>query len=710
MPVQRSSPTLSAADRAAGISRTGVSTGTRGTHLSVSGLSKSYGERRVLTEVSFTASDGDRIGLIGENGTGKSTLLRIMVGGGSSRAVPSGSGPTGSEPIASETADTGSVELPATVGLLSQELPYPEDTPLSQVLDDAQHQALEALHTMEHTAAHLAQHPDDAAAASAYADALEAVERSDAWAAEAKRGDVVAGLGLGGIPESRAISTLSGGQRLRLALTAILLRAPHTLLLDEPSNHLDDASAAYLERVLREWQGIVVVASHDRSLLDAITTQIIDLDPLPIAAAEFADAAPSGAQDAALGSVPSDAALPARVSRLHGHTNPAPQTEAPAPETDDPGAGVGVRVWGMGYSEARAARRAELARWRERYAAESELREALRHEIEVGSREVNKKHESKSEVKMARKFYADKDARVTARRARAARVRLDALEKERVRRPPEPLRLTGIGSHTVSDAAERRCEDERVLRHEHMHDRDEAGDKGRTPLIRAERLGLADRLAPTSFQVVPGGRLLLTGPNGAGKSTLLTILAGDLEADSGFLERDPSARVGYLPQEVVFARPELSAAETYRELLARRTALNGYGSSLPEDPSITRRGDEIADERPLDSLGLLAARDVSRSVGSLSVGQRRRVALAALIVEPPDLLLLDEPTNHLSLTLVEELEEALADYPGALVAATHDRWWRSRWKGSSLTLDPLRLPDPSTERSGRTLEVRYDEL
>lgn len=74
------------------------------------------------------------------------------------------------------------------------------------------------------------------------------------------------------------------------------------------------------------------------------------------------------------------------------------------------------------------------------------------------------------------------------------------------------------------------------------------------------------------------------------------------------------------------------------------------------------------------------------------MGQRRRLALATLVVAPPQILLLDEPTNHLSLTLVEELEEALASYPGALIIATHDRWLRSRWAGDELKLS---APEPS---------------
>ncbi|WP_425436322.1 ATP-binding cassette domain-containing protein [Leucobacter massiliensis] len=311
-------------------------------------------------------------------------------------------------------------------------------------------------------------------------------------------------------------------------------------------------------------------------------------------------------------------------------------------------------MWGLGYSAARSARQAELERWRQRYAAELAERERLIHEIEVGAREVNRKHESKSEAKITRKFYADKDARVTARRARNARVRLDALERERVRRPPEPLRFGGFaggGADAVRAPGPG------------------AAPGTAAPLLRAEAVAVPGRLRETTLTIPPGHRLMLTGPNGAGKSTLLAILAGELRPHRGAVHRGAAAeavRIGYLPQEVGFADPSLTAAAVFR----------------------TAVGEERADEVPLGSTGLLARRDLDRPVGALSVGQRRRLALAALVADPPPLLLLDEPSNHLSLTLVEELEAALGTFPGALVIATHDRWLRARWRGDVLALEP----------------------
>ncbi|WP_233613106.1 ABC-F family ATP-binding cassette domain-containing protein [Leucobacter edaphi] len=608
-------PDLAAASRAAARAADpgfGGGSGASAEHLLVDGVGFAYPGRRVLRDVSFTARPGDRIGIIGENGAGKSTLLRIIAG--------------------DLEADTGRVSVPGTIGRLAQELPYPDTATLGEVIADAQRESVALLDEIARLGAEFAERPDDAELAASYAAALEEAERSDAWSAEAGRGEMLAGLGLGGIAQDRPIGELSGGQRLRLALAAILLAAPHTLLLDEPSNHLDDASAAYLERVLEQWPGIVLLVSHDRALLDSVATRILDLDPLPIPASALADAEDAEEEESPLAGVAGDG------------------DSFGGPTTDDPGTGYSPRLWGVGYSAARAERREELRRWNERYERELEEREALVHEIEVGSREVNRKHESKSESRISKKFYADKDARVTARRARSARVKLDALERDRVRRPPVPLAFAGIAPDAeaaVTDAAAR-------------------GDRQRGSLhpgtIIASEIGKHGRLAPRSLTLEPGDRLMLTGPNGAGKSTLLAILAGALDPDTGELKT--AGRIGYLPQEVTFDRDHLAAGEWYRITL----------------------GDARAEARPLVESGLIAPRDLGTPVAALSVGQRRRLALAALVADPPPILLLDEPTNHLALTLVEELEDALESYAGTLVVATHDRWFRTRWSGATLAL------------------------
>ena len=100
-------------------------------------------------------------------------------------------------------------------------------------------------------------------------------------------------------------------------------------------------------------------------------------------------------------------------------------------------------------------------------------------------------------------------------------------------------------------------------------------------------------------------------------------------------------------------------------------------------------GERRAAAVPLGGLGLIAGRDLDRPIGSLSVGQQRRLALALVVADPPHVLLLDEPTNHLSLALAEDLEDALDAHAGAVVMASHDRWTRRRWTHEVVHLAPF---------------------
>jgi len=174
-------------------------------------------------------------------------------------------------------------------------------------------------------------------------------------------------------------------------------------------------------------------------------------------------------------------------------------------------------------------------------------------------------------------------------------------------------------------------------------------------------LTVAGRLGVARLDVAAGERLLVTGDNGAGKSTLLKVLAGGLRPTGGTVTIS-ARRTGFLPQDVSFSRPD-------------RTALRTYDAAT---------GSPV----PLTELGLLPPRDLSRPVGTLSLGQQRRLALAILVAGAPDLLLLDEPTNHVSPALAEELEESLRRSLGTVVVTSHDRWLRRRWQGSELALSP----------------------
>ncbi|GAA2094373.1 ABC-F family ATP-binding cassette domain-containing protein [Streptomyces albiaxialis] len=223
---------------------------------------------------------------------------------------------------------------------------------------------------------------------------------------------------------------------------------------------------------------------------------------------------------------------------------------------------------------------------------------------------------------------------------RAARQRLERLRRDPVPAPPEPLRfaarplLAGAGP----------------------------GD-GDGIAAEVRDVVVARRLRVPELRVKHGERLLVSGPNGAGKSTLLRVLAGDLRPDGGTVRR--AARVGWLPQE-------LDPSPTGKPLLS------AFAAGRPGEP------EEHAGE--LLDLGLFREDDLGVPVAALSAGQRRKLDLARLVTRPAGLLVLDEPTNHLAPGLVEEIEEALAAYEGSVVVVSHDRRFRSRFRGTELEL------------------------
>ncbi|MGW1963866.1 ribosomal protection-like ABC-F family protein [Streptomyces sp. NPDC001935] len=223
---------------------------------------------------------------------------------------------------------------------------------------------------------------------------------------------------------------------------------------------------------------------------------------------------------------------------------------------------------------------------------------------------------------------------------RAVRERLAHLRRNPVTPPPEPLRFTAaLGGVDGGPPLDRPVAE-------------------LTDVAVGERLRLEGLLT-----IAPGQRLLVTGENGAGKTTLLRVLAGDLEPEAGMVRRP--ARLGYLAQE-------LPARSTRLPLLA------AFASGRP-GPSQEYAGQLLA-------LGLFREEDLHTPVTELSAGQQRRLQIARLVTHPVDLLVLDEPTNHVALDLVEDLEAALAVYPGAVVAVSHDRGFRERFPGERLEL------------------------
>ncbi|WP_030374254.1 ribosomal protection-like ABC-F family protein [Streptomyces rimosus] len=535
-------------------------------------VSVAFGDRTVLEQVSLTVRPGDKAGVIGDNGSGKSTLLRLLAGD--------------VEPDAGEIT----VSIPGGVGHLGQTA----DLDPRGTVQDAVDTALAELRGLEARirAAEAALATATTAELDAYGELLTTYEERGGYQADARVDAALHGLGLAHLTRDRLLGSLSGGERSRLSLACVLAAAPELLLLDEPTNHLDQQATAWLEAHLKAHRGTVVLVTHDRELLEAVTSDILEVDRDLRTVTRYGDG------------------------------------------------------W-QGYRTAKAAARRRWAQnheeWRAEVARTAELAESAGRRLAGTGKDPHEgfgKHRRSHEAKLSGQV-------------RAAGQRLARLRRDPVPPPPVPLRFSAKLT-TYTDGAGR------------VKGREPSDGPAHTdgPLAELAGITVGDRLRLDGLTVAPGERLLVTGPNGAGKTTLLRVLAGDLRPDTGSVRRP--ARTGYLAQELSAAPP-------------RRSLLVAFAAGLPGPP------EEHAPA--LLSLGLFREDDLAVPVTALSVGQRRRLELARLVTRPADLLVLDEPTNHISLGLVEELEEALAAYRGAVVVVSHDRRFRRGFRGRTLELD-----------------------
>jgi macrolide transport system ATP-binding/permease protein len=338
--------------------------------LHVSGLDVVFGTRRVLHDIDLTAQPGRRIGLVGENGSGKSTLLRAVAGSLPGRALV-----------------TGTIEGPADLAMLGQEPAFRHDQTIGEVLAGALSPLRRLVADVERLSLELSDESDEPAQ-TAYAVALDRAVAHDAWDADRRAAEAAERLGLGVLEPGRRIGTLSGGQRTRLALATLMTTRPDCLLLDEPTNHLDDDAIDLLAAFLRDLPGVVLLASHDRVLLDDVCTDLFDLDPSEVG-------------------------------------------------TD----GQGGRRFGGGWTAYEEHRAGARRRWEETYAAQQEELARLREGTKIDSSAIAHNRPPRDNDKFIYGFKGANVQRTLARRKRDAHRRLDEAEREQVRKPRPPLRL-----------------------------------------------------------------------------------------------------------------------------------------------------------------------------------------------------------------------------------------------------------------------------
>ncbi len=522
--------------------------------LQVSNLSKRYADNLIFHKVNFVLNAGERMGLVGPNGCGKSTLLRILVG--------------------AETADTGSVQFTVSnvrPGYLPQALEYDPQATIHDVLSEPglldEHRLAARVEDLAQRLAHCAAQ-ELADVERDYAAAVEQLAQVFVALPEHVVERVLAGLGLDRVDHSLPVRRLSGGQKTRLGLARILLQNPPLLLLDEPTNHLDISALEWLEKYLSQYQGAMLIVSHDRTFLDRTVTQILDLDPLTHLA----------------------------------------------------------QVYPGNYTDYARAKEREREKHRQAYDEQQEWINKLESTIRG-----LKGHARKIEQETIA-FYPRKRAKKVARQAVVQQKRIERLleSEDRVEKPQLTWTMKLEFVNTPSSGQD-------VLLLEDV----------------AKAFGERVLFAAVNLILKRGERIALVGPNGCGKTTLLRMIMGEEPATAGHVQVGANVHMGYFSQE----QENLDWALTPLEIVRR-------AGSLTE-----------TEARSFLHFFLFAGDDVFVPVGSLSFGERARLALGVLVLRGCNLLLLDEPINHLDIPSRESFERALAAYEGTVIAVVHDRYF-----------------------------------
>ncbi len=355
--------------------------------LTVKNIAKSYGAIRVLNDISFVVNARDRIGIVGPNGVGKSTLLRLL---------------TGQEEVDSGTFAYGPA---AASGYLPQSTPDFAGSSIDDLIQEAVgnlRQLELRMRQLEHLMSITAEEQLEALL-NEYSSVSTQFQERGGYDLNYQIERVLAGLHLDYLPRTRSVQTLSGGEKARVGLAALLLRSPDVLLLDEPTNHLDFASMEWLESYLASYHGAVLVVSHDRQFLNRAINQIFEIDE-------------------------------------HRHQ---------------------LRSYSGNYDAYMATKASERAKWQEEYEQQQEEIQELRRRIRELRQQASRTHfgPSRDNDKMARFGHEQKAQRASSSKLGAVEMRLERIEADPIPKPPESLQVNshfnveGMASQVVMQLA-----------------------------------------------------------------------------------------------------------------------------------------------------------------------------------------------------------------------------------------------------------------
>ena len=501
--------------------------------ISIDNLTVSFGGWTLFDGISFLVNPKERIGLVGKNGAGKTTILKLIAG----LQQPTSGAVT-------KTAD-------CTIGYLPQQMQVADTTTLLAETAKAFEEVLAIEAEIERLTAEIAVRTDYES--EEYEKLLhrlnDANDRYHILGGDTRDADIektLLGLGFRREEFDKPTREFSGGWRMRIELAKLLLRRPSIFLLDEPTNHLDIESIQWLEEYLKNYNGAVLLISHDRAFLDNVTTRTIELS----------------------------------LGKIYDYKVPYSH-----------------------FVELRAERRAQqLAA----YQNQQRLIEKSEEFIEKFRYKPTKSNQVQSRIKQL-----DKLERIE--------VEEEDLATLNIKFPPAPRSgqivadIKGVGKafgdHRVFSGAE--------------------------------------------FTIHKGDKIALVGRNGEGKTTFARMLIGELEQSEGEIKIGANVSIGYYAQN----QDDLMNGEFTVYDTLDRVAVGDIRTRL----------------RDILGAFLFRGEDIEKKVKVLSGGERSRLAMARMMLEPHNLLILDEPTNHMDMRSKDILKTALQKFDGTVVVVSHDR-------------------------------------
>ena len=501
--------------------------------ISLDNLTVSYGGWTLFDNISFLINPKDRVGLVGKNGAGKTTLLRIITG--------------------EQQPTSGAVTIngECTIGYLPQTMRVADTTTLVEETAKAFDEVLRLEAEIESLTREIAERTDYESAD--YEQLLhrlnDAQDRYHILGGETRDADIektLLGLGFKREDFGRATSEFSGGWRMRIELAKLLLRRPSIFLLDEPTNHLDIESIQWLEEYLKNYNGAVLLISHDRAFLDNVTNRTVELS---------------------LGKI----------------------TDYKVPYSK--------------YVVLRAERRAQqLAA----YENQQRMIEKTEEFIEKFRYKPTKSNQVQSRIKQLE-------------RLERLEVEEEDLATLNIKFPPAPR--SGQIAAEINEAG--------------------------------MSFGAKHVFSGANFTIEKGDRIAFVGRNGEGKTTLARMLVGQLTPTEGSIRIGANVNIGYYAQN----QDDLMDGEFTVYDTLDRVAVGDIRTRL----------------RDILGAFLFRGEDIDKKVKVLSGGERARLAMARMMLEPRNLLVLDEPTNHMDMRSKDILKNAILKYDGTVVVVSHDR-------------------------------------